>query len=302
LDWIRTMKVYIAGPMTGYPKWNFPAFFEAEAQLEALGYEVINPAHNDGATVQEALESAGPVESPNNLWSDYMKRDLPHVLNVDMICLLPGWQNSKGASLEVTVAKAIGLPLMVLKDGKLIPRVTVLGLSGYARSGKDTVADHLVNKYGYTKMSFADPMKQALITLDPMIDLSGTRVALSQAISLGWDELKKMSSDIRPLLQRMGTEVGRNIFGQDFWVEQAISKIPDGSTVVFADVRFPNEAEAIKKLGGQVWRVERLDIRPANDHISEHALDGYKFDVTINNFDTLDNLYQMVDGLKNDGY
>ena len=51
--------IYIAGPMSGIKDWNFPAFFKAEAELEALGYKVINPAHNDGATVQDALESAG---------------------------------------------------------------------------------------------------------------------------------------------------------------------------------------------------------------------------------------------------
>jgi hypothetical protein len=289
-------KVYIAGPMTGYPKWNFPAFFEAEAQLEKLGYEVVNPAHNDGATVQEALESAGPVDRPNNLWSDYMKRDLPHVMNVDMVCLLPGWQKSKGASLEVTVAKAIGLPLMVLKDSKLIPRVTLLGLSGYARSGKDTAADYLVENYGYTKMSFADPMKQALLTLDPNIDFGEGRAHLSQAITVGWDELKKNSSEIRPLLQRMGTEIGRAMWGEDFWVNAAINSIPDGSKVIFADVRFPNEAKAITDLGGQVWRIERDGVGPANSHVSETALDTYKFETVIQNSGSIEDFKNLLNG------
>ena len=289
-------KVYIAGPMTGLPKWNFPAFFEAEAQLEKLGYEVINPAHNDGATVQEALESAGPVDHPNHLWSDYMRRDLPHVMNVDMVCLLPGWQKSKGASLEVTVAKALGLPLMVLnKDGQLIPRVTVLGLSGYARSGKDTVADYLVESYGYTKMSFADPMKQALLTLDPNIDFGEGRAYLSQAVRVGWDELKSNSTEIRPLLQRLGTEIGRNMWGEDFWVNAAINSIPDGSKIVFADVRFPNEAKAIRDLGGRVWRIERNGVGPANSHISETALDGYSFNKVLSNNSDLEALASLVE-------
>jgi Domain of unknown function (DUF4406) len=285
--------------MTGYPKWNFPAFFDAERQLEELGYEVINPAHNDGATVQEALESAGPVDRPNNLWSDYMKRDLPHVMNVDMVCLLPGWQKSKGASLEVTVAKAIGLPLMVLKDGKLVPRVELIGLSGYARSGKDTVADYLVDSYGYKKMSFADPMKQALLTLNPTIDVGGTPAALSQAILMGWDDLKAISSDIRPLLQRMGTEVGRNMWGEDFWVNAALNSIPDGSKVVFADVRFPNEAAAIKSLGGTVIRVKRDGVGPANSHVSETALDDYVFDTVIDNSGSIEDLKLTVKTILN---
>ena len=290
-------KVYIAGPMSGMKDFNFPAFFEAERQLELLGYEVINPAHNDGATVQEALESAGTPESPNKLWSDYMKRDLPHVMDVDMLCVLPGWQNSKGARLEVTVARAIGIPLMVLKDEKLVPRVEVIGVSGWARTGKDTVAAHLVEKYGYTRMSFADPMREALRRLDPLITVGEMRGAsLSSAVAgLGWEELKSLSPDVRGLMQRMGTEVGRDMFGQNFWVDAAIDSIEDGSKVVFADVRFPNEAEAIKALGGEVWRVMRPEVGPANEHISETALDNYSFDMYIYNNTTVEDLYNAVD-------
>lgn len=290
-------KVYIAGPMTGVKDWNFPAFFEAERQLEALGYEVVNPAHNDGATVQDALQSAGTPESPNNLWSYYMKRDLPQVMNVDMLCVLPGWQTSKGARLEVTVARAIGLPLMVLKDEKLVPRVEVVGVSGWARTGKDTVAAHLVEKYGYTRMSFADPMREALLRLDPLITVGEIQgVSLSSAVhGLGWEELKSLSPDIRGLMQRMGTEVGRDMFGQDFWVNAAIDSIKDGSKVIFADVRFPNEAEAIKNLGGEVWRVLRPGVGPANDHISETALDDHSFDMYILNNTTLEDLWEVID-------
>lgn len=289
-------KIYIAGPMSGLKDFNFPAFFEAERQLESLGYEVINPAHNDGATVQEALESAGTPESPNKLWSYYMKRDLPHVMDVDMLCVLPGWQKSKGATLEVTVAKALGLPLMVLKNGKLIPRVEVLGLSGWARSGKDTVAAHLVENYGYTRMSFADPMREALYKLNPSIDVDGYDMKLAAAVDLlGWEQLKTASNGIRALMQRMGTEVGRDMFGENFWVDAAIDRIPDGSKVVFADVRFPNEAEAVKQLGGEVWRVIRPEAGPANNHISETALNDYDFDFLIPNNSDLDTLYKFLD-------
>lgn len=289
--------IYIAGPMSGIKDWNFPAFFKAEAELEALGYKVINPAHNDGATVQDALESAGPVDRPNNLWSWYMRRDLPHVMEADLLCLLPGWQNSKGASLEVHVAKAIGIPLMVLKDGQLIPRLTCVGMSGYARAGKDTIADHLVAECGYTKESFATPMREALYRLNPDIrDIAGMVMTVGQVVDLsGWEEAKVITPNIRGLMQRMGTEVGREMFGENFWVDAAIARIPDGSKVVFADVRFPNEADAIRALGGEVWRVERDGFGPANDHISEHALDDYKFDRTFENSDTVDLLYKLVD-------
>lgn len=292
------MKIYIAGPMTGLPEWNFPAFFEAEEQLIALGHQPVNPAHNDGATVQEALESAGSSSSPNNPWRWYMRRDLPHVLEVDALCVLPGWRESKGASLEVHVAKAIGLPIYVLKDNKLVPQIEALGISGWARSGKDTVADYMVGREGYIKVSFAQPIKDAIMNLDPIISFEGVTAHVGQFSSWSWDDLKDLSPDIRPLLQRMGTEVGRDMFGQDFWVEAAIARIPDGSKVVFSDVRYPNEAMAIKSLGGEVWRVERNGVGPANDHASEHALNDFEFDKTIRNDSTLEALYLQVDSIR----
>lgn len=289
------MKIYIAGPMTGYEQWNFPAFFDAEEKLIALGHEVINPAHNDGPDLGLALESAGTPERPNHTWAWYMKRDLPHVLEADALCVLSGWQDSKGASLEVHVANSIGLPIYVLQEDKLIPRVRVLGLSGWARSGKDSVAEFLEERCGYIKMSFAQPMKDALVALNPMIDIYGNRMSLKTSIRfMSWDELKEASSEIRPLLQRLGTEVGREMFGENFWVDQAIKAIPDGSRVVFADVRFPNEAEAVKKLGGQVWRIERDGYGPANEHISEHALNKYDFDQRIYNDRDLETLWEKV--------
>ena len=289
------MKIYIAGPMTGYDQWNFPAFFKLEESLLKLGYRVVNPAHNDGPTLELALESAGEPERPNNSWNWYMKRDLPHLLECDAICVLPNWQKSKGASLEVQVANAIGVPVYVLENDKLVPRVRALGISGWARSGKDSVAEYLIENNGYGKASFAQAIKDALIILNPVIDVHETRVALSSSLGhLDWDYLKSASTEIRPLLQRFGTEVGREMFGDDFWVDYAIKHVPDGSKVVFSDVRYPNEADAIRKLGGQIWRVEREGYGPANDHASEHALNGYNFDQRIYNDKDLESLWDKV--------
>ena len=293
------MKIYIAGPMSGKEDWNFPAFFETETQLKMLGHEVINPARNDGENVEAALISAGSPERPNNSWSYYMKRDLPNVLSVDAVCVLPGWQSSKGASLEVYVAEEVGIPLLILREGQLKPRVTCIGLAGWARSGKDTVADYLVENHGYTKMSFAAPMKEAMYRLNPRITVNEVQnTALRIGIDVyGWDGIKERSPDIRGLLQRFGTEVGREMFGQDFWVDTAIKEIPDGAKAVFSDVRFPNEADAIKKLNGQVWRVNRLGVGPANDHASEHALNDYLFDEVLENSTTVNGLQFKVDTL-----
>ena len=290
-------KVYIAGPMTGYDDWNFPAFFEAERQLLELGYEVINPAHNDGSTYEEALASAN---SGKHSWGWYMRRDLKHVLEVDIICLLPNWKESKGALLEVEVAKALDLPLMVLRDGKLIPRVTCVGISGYARSGKDTVAAHLIETAGYSRMSFADPMREALVNLNPSITLIGLEESVELKIAVerfGWEALKSLAPEVRGLMQRMGTEVGREMFNEDFWVDAALDRAEDGSKLVFSDVRYPNEANAIKKLGGKVYRVTREGVGPANFHPSETGMDNYEVDVLIENSGSLEDLAEKIEGI-----
>jgi hypothetical protein len=283
--------------MSGVEDFNFPLFFETEKKLKELGYEVINPAHNDGETLGEALAMAGTPDKPNNPWSYYMRRDLPSVLDVDALCVLPNWRGSKGASLEVHVAEALGLPIYVLQDGELKPRVTVLGISGWARSGKDTVADYLVENHGYVKVSFSTPMKEAMYRLNPRITVNEVQnTALRIGVDIyGWEGLKDRSPDIRGLLQRFGTEIGREMFSEDFWVDYALNSIPDGGKAVISDVRYPNEADAIRQLGGKVYRVERDGVFAANEHASEHALDAYKFDGKIQNNGTIQGLQQNVE-------
>jgi len=95
------VKLYVAGPMTGILGMNFPAFYQAAAALLACGYEVVNPA------------DAGQGEGT---WLDYMRRDITDLLTCDGIALLPGWASSKGAFLEVTIFKALGLPVRRLDE------------------------------------------------------------------------------------------------------------------------------------------------------------------------------------------
>jgi hypothetical protein len=140
-------------------------------------------------------------------------------------------------------------------------------------------------------------MREALYRLNPDIrDIAGMVWNVRQLADLGgWEDMKTTAPDIRGLMQRMGTEVGREMFGENFWVDAAISRVPDGSKVVFADVRYPNEADAIRSLGGEVWLVSREGFGPANSHTSENAMDDYKFDKTFSNGDTVDLLYKSVD-------
>jgi hypothetical protein len=100
---------------------------------------------------------------------------------------------------------------------------------------------------------------------------------------------------VRVLLQRLGSDVGREMFGEDFWVEQAFKGLGD-EDVVFTDVRFPNEAEAVRGRGGVVWNVVRPGVGVANGHVSECALDGFVFDETVVNDGSLLDLEVKVLG------
>ncbi|WP_063042293.1 MULTISPECIES: DUF4406 domain-containing protein [Nocardia] len=92
-------KVYLAGPMSGYPEWNFPAFHAAAAELRDLGLNVVNPAE---------LDDPGHVPGSED-WSWYLRRDLKKLLDCDSIVLLPGWDESRGAKLEYRVAYELGM-------------------------------------------------------------------------------------------------------------------------------------------------------------------------------------------------
>lgn len=94
-------KVYLAGPMRGYPLFNFPAFHDAAALLRADGYEVWSPAEND-------VEIFDPNNGTPKPMSHYMERDLPAICRADAVAVLPGWEKSEGARLEVDVAWRLG--------------------------------------------------------------------------------------------------------------------------------------------------------------------------------------------------
>jgi hypothetical protein len=165
----------------------------------------------------------------------------------------------------------------------------IIGLSGYARSGKDTVAELLCLNYGYKRVSFADPIRDAVYSLNPMLE-SGRVAELVD--EYGWD-VAKSNPEVRRLLQVFGTEVGRQRFGENFWVQQAFDKI-QSTKVVFTDVRFPNEAREIQQYGGQVWRINRHNQSPVNGHESEHAMDNVMFKHVLYNDGSLAELTQDV--------
>lgn len=102
-------RVYVAGPMNGLPDLNFPAFHAATAQLRAGGVRAVNPAEINAAAAGQ--------------WVDCMRADLKQLVDCDAIVLLPGWEKSKGATLEHTVAVALGLRVYQTVEGAIAGEV-----------------------------------------------------------------------------------------------------------------------------------------------------------------------------------
>ena len=173
----------------------------------------------------------------------------------------------------------------------------IIGLSGYAQTGKDTVANYLISDYGYRRVAFADPIRKALYKLNPIISLGEfAGVHLAQAVDgLGWEEVKQASPEARRLLQVMGTEVGREMFGDDFWVNQAMRGVSKFDKIVFTDVRYPNEYKAIKLQEGRMIRLTKPSVIAVNDHSSESALDNHGFDGIIVNDGSIEELHRNID-------
>ena len=163
----------------------------------------------------------------------------------------------------------------------------IIGLSGYARSGKDTVAGMLMGLYGYERVAFADKIRSLLYEMDPLVMHNGMDFRLQDLVdSKTWEVAKIEFPEIRRLLQDLGVGA-RNLFGPQFWVHEVMKSMLENPKLdlkyVVTDVRFKNEADMIKANNGQVWRINRLGVEAANEHVSEHQLDGWNFDAVIDN-------------------
>ena len=100
-------RVYIAGPMRGYPRFNFPLFDAVTQVWRRIGWDVVSPAEADRNL--DGLDPENP--QPNRTFAFYMRRDIEFLLTVDAVAFLPAWEKSEGANIERTVAKALGLEL-----------------------------------------------------------------------------------------------------------------------------------------------------------------------------------------------
>lgn len=181
----------------------------------------------------------------------------------------------------------------------------LISFSGYATAGKDAAADSLVQLLGFVKTYMSKPLEQALLTLDPWVPSEHSSIDHSDWMRyselhalVGYDESKK-NPEVRRLLQSLGTEIGRNMFGEDTWLDLAFKEIAelreDGLSVCLTGVRYFNELTRVREADGiSVW-VDRPGVEAVNTHSSEHTLSAADCDFVVVNGGDLGELAQKME-------
>lgn len=174
----------------------------------------------------------------------------------------------------------------------------LVGVTGYAQHGKDTLGQHLVERYGFTRYGFADALKSMALALNPHIlqSWNGDGVIAQRLREVvgthGWEGAKR-EGEVRRFLQVLGTEGVRDHIGEESWVNALALRLEqDGcERAVICDVRFPNEAAWVHRMGGVMVRVMRVDPEtslPFDNglgvgHASEALIDKLPYDVLVAN-------------------
>ena len=197
-------------------------------------------------------------------------------------------------------------------------KTNIVGFTGTAGSGKDTAATVLIKK-GWVRYGFADAVKDFCAsklfldhklfydielkdkpfdipfpltksrTLDIIKDLGGSSKDLAEVPSV------KTFNTPREILQYVGTDIGRNLIGENVWIDY-FQKMDKPEKMVVTDVRFPNEVDAIQQLGGIVIRLNRKATKhkSAKLHESESMVESLEVDHEIQNTTTKEYLHNMV--------
>ncbi len=189
----------------------------------------------------------------------------------------------------------------------------LIGICGLIGSGKDTVAQNLIDNHNFVKISFADKLKDAVASMfswdrDLLDGKTDKSRAWREQVDQYWTQETGREITPRLVLQEFGTECMREGFYDGIWVSLTKKHIIDNPNTHFVipDVRFPNEAKMLYEVGGQVWRVKRgqdpiwfriyqdVGVEPKDVHASEWAWAHTKFTHTIDNNGTLLDLKSQV--------
>jgi dephospho-CoA kinase len=168
----------------------------------------------------------------------------------------------------------------------------IIGIIGNKYTGKDTIADFLVENYNFNKYTFANPIKDISKKLFHLNDEQLNDPYLKEIKIPYWD------LSPREIFQKIGTDLFRNNFDKDFWVKQfEINYLINNNhkNIVCSDIRFQNEAELIKKYNGILLKINR-NTHKYDNHESE-KLEIQDYDFEINNNSTLEDLYFIVEDI-----
>jgi len=209
----------------------------------------------------------------------------------------------------------------------------IIGVVGFIGSGKDTIADYLVNVHEFRRESFANTLKDACAAVfgwDRTMLEGRTKQSREwrDQVDEWWSKRLNMAITPRWILQQWGTEVCRRAFHDDIWIASLENKLRNSrDDVVISDCRFPNEIRAIRDQGGIVvrvvrgpepewyedavcmnrgpernmkWALAKENVAKLGIHASETAWVGTDFDLVLDNNGTLDQLYDQINDLLRD--
>lgn len=178
-----------------------------------------------------------------------------------------------------------------------------VGIIGRARSGKDTIANRLVEEHGFERRALADPLKTMALDINPVVGSEPGHfgflpVYLVDAVRrYGWERVKDRYPEARRFLQRLGTEGVRNHVSPEFWWQRLVERTQVDAPLVVPDVRFANEARALAERGFHIWFVERPGVG-GNAHVSETLGPDLAREVLVNG-GSIGQLHRQVDELIN---
>jgi len=176
----------------------------------------------------------------------------------------------------------------------------IIAITGYKRSGKNTVSDYLKSKYGFTEYAFAKPIKEvaslifgwSMDHIENSKELVDERYGISPRQFLQWFGTEGMQYILPDFYPAMKEKVGRGIWVKIF---EELYRCNPNTDYAISDFRFPHEEKALKDLGAYTIKVINPRINNVDTHESEKHIDVFKCDYFIYNTDTFENLYSQVD-------
>lgn len=169
----------------------------------------------------------------------------------------------------------------------------LIGLAGLKQSGKSTAGDYLASKYKFDNTSFAAPMRRFAMDV---LYMNEVQLELGKERPVAFLDNKITP---RKFLQLLGTEWGREMIHPDLWVRACLMRVRLEHNTVISDVRFCNEAHAIRAMGGKIVQIVRTNQTPTGDgHASEQGIHPALIDYTIeNNGERVEPFHKDIDKL-----